>query len=281
MLCFQLLLSLNAKFHFFCPLIPRKLGILFSMFKRIHARSLIHLLSLVLGLYALTGCSSPAPEDRAWISPDATYWVHAVSVPPAPGSDDLLTTQELVVHQRWNPRTLVLVGGLESLCGTELKWLDATHLGLRLSLGDASKLQIKDGDQWGDLQFRVILHEDLVSHQVWSPDGQRCLVVIHTCMTDDWNLYLRRKGEPLYNAAMDTGWDDPDVLGGFGYTQPPIYLKWTGPRSAEIAVPGKSYQVTLRDHAGDVKVHWKFIASYKVPTPITGLAPKVKASKTP
>jgi hypothetical protein len=74
-------------------------------------------------------------------------------------------------------------------------------------------------------------------------------------------------GEPTYNDAMQQGWDDPDVFGGFDERQAPLSLEWIGPRQARVVIPGKRYGVTLREHAGDVSLRWVFDERHKMPKP--------------
>jgi hypothetical protein len=161
----------------------------------------------------------------------------------------------------------VLAEGLESLCGVDIVWVDAQTLGLRIPGARAEALRIHNADTWQGLTLRVDVHEDQVVRKEDSPDGQRRLIVVRTCESDDWNLYLRRQGEPTFNTAMQTGWDDPELAGGFSAEQPVLKLAWDGPRSATITVAGKNYNVTIRDHVGDVAVHWKFTPHYKPPSP--------------
>jgi hypothetical protein len=128
-------------------------------------------------------------------------------------------------------------------------------------------VRFQDNESWGDLKLRLELHEDQVSYKRESPDHERWLVVVKTCETDDWNLYLRRTGDPTFNAKMQEGWDDPDLAGGFSEAQPVMALDWTGPRSAKVVVLGKRYQVTVREEVGDVKLKWVFDERSKAPKP--------------
>jgi len=264
---FQYFLSLNDTIVFFEPLPPK------SQYSVPMIRPALVLLILAS---LLSACASPVPDDRAWLSPDHSSWIHMETVPVPPGSDALLPTRRLILHQRWSPTGQVLIEGLDDLCGTDVQWQDDQDLSLHLSLGDAAKLRVKDGDDWHGITLHVALTLDRVPVQSWSPDGARLLVIINKCDTGDWNLYLRRRGDPLFNAAMEDGWDDPDVFGGFGDSQKPIALKWTGPRNAEIDIPGKRYQVTLRDRIGDVSVKWRFKPAYHVPEGPTAQAPRLR-----
>jgi len=217
-----------------------------------------------LAVLLLAGCAKPLP-NMAFVSPDGFRWVAIESVPPAPDADEQVPTVRLVLRSRWWPRGLTLLDGVPTLCGTTVQWQDDATLFLRLPADRAFALKVRDQDAWSGVSVRVALHEDQVRLQSWSPDHERRLVVIQACESEAWNLYLRRKDEPNYNAAMRTGWDDPDLYGGFEANQPPLSLTWTGPRSAVIVVPGKRYGVTLREKVGDVAVRWVINERAKAP----------------
>lgn len=191
-------------------------------------------------------------------------------VAPQAGKDQLLPTRQLWLGGRaWRP-SLLLLEDVEDLCGVRAGWGDSTHLYLRAPAALGPKLRVKDGQAWGSVTVKVELHEDAVLLRQWSPDGERCLLAIGNCQQTQWNVYLRRKGEAAFNAAMDQGWDDPDVFGGFGWDQPPASLKWTGPRSATILVHGRNHGVTLRDRCGDVQLQWTFTRKDKKAGPQEG-----------
>jgi hypothetical protein len=218
-------------------------------------------------LLFLGACS--LPPDHALQSPDGSAWVRMDTVPADPAQDRWVATQRVTLQRRWSRDSLLLLDGVENLCGSDLRWLDAHTLGLRLPVAAQPHWKAGQRQDWDGIGLRLLWHEDQVLFQRNSADLQRRLVVLSACDTQDWNLYLRRPGEPLYNDAMQTGWDDPDVFGGFGPEQAPLSLEWTGPRSAVIVVPGKQYRVTLRNKVGDVAVQWKFDKKYKPPDPVT------------
>lgn len=227
--------------------------------------------------FALGACSHPGPQDQAFLSPDGSAWVHMETVPVDANKDQLLPTTRLVLQQRWNWGAQLLLEDIESLCGVQVLWVDAQTLGLRVPGARGKHLRIKDGETWHGILLRTQLHEAQVKPQALSPDGQRRLIVVSTCETDDWNLYLRRAGEPTFNAAMETGWDDPDLFGGFSGEQAPVSLRWTGPRSGEISVIGKNPRVTVRKQVGDVTVKWKFLESAIPPKPAMTTLEPIKA----
>jgi hypothetical protein len=221
----------------------------------------------------LAGCQAPV-EHWSMVAPDGRHWVAIEAVPPAPGSDDLQPTVRLRLKSRWRPGGRLLLEGVASLCGTTVQWQDDGRLSLRVPADRAPGLRVADGAAWAGVAIQVQVHEDQVVMQSPSPDGRLRLVVIKDCESEDWNLYLRRSGEPNYNAAMRKGWDDPDLFGGLGYNQPPLGLAWTGPRSARIEVPGSPYGVTLKRALGGVKVTWFFKKRFKLPpAPVQTLAP--------
>jgi len=188
-------------------------------------------------------------------------------VAPVEGSDELLSTLRLSLRTRCRPGGLVVLEGVETLCATQVLWQDNSTLSLRLPMDRAEHLKVRDGQSWGGVRVRVRLHEDQVKLKSWSPNRQYRLLVIESCETENWNLYLRRADEPDYNDAMTRGWDDPSVYGGLTASQPPLSLRWTGPRSAVITVPGKRYGVTLRGKVGEVAVRWRFRERAKAPQP--------------
>ncbi len=217
------------------------------------------LATFLVALGVLTAaCSKPLPEDQAFLSPDGQAWVHAESVAPDAEKDELLPSTRLVLKQKFGWGSPILVESLETLCGVHVQWIDAQTLGLRVPGPRAAGVRFKDGDQRNGLTLRLDVHEDQARHQAWSPDGLYRLVVVRTCETDDWNLYLRAQGEPTFNAAMQNGWDDPSLFGGFSELQPIVNLHWTGPRQARIEVVGKRYDVTVREKIGEVSLQWVF-----------------------
>lgn len=235
--------------------------------------------SCALLFLALSGCGVP-DQHSAFVAPGGSRWVEVETVAPAPGSDELQPTQRLSLRSRWRPGSRVVLDGLESLCGTTVQWTDARHLYLRVSADRVGGLQVHDGDTWGGTTVQVLVHTDQVVFDRPSPDGQLRLVLIKNCESEDWNLYLRRAGEPPYNEAMQQGWDDPDLFGGLGYTQPPLSLTWTDRRNARLEVPGKRYGVTLKTELGGVHVDWVFKEHYKLPQPqFQQLAPLKETAK--
>lgn len=228
---------------------------------------MIRFTRLLCTLALLAGCAKPAPEDSAFISPDGHAWVHAESVPADEAKDQLLPTTRLTLHERYSLTHRLLAEDLETLCGVHVIWLDPSTLGLRVPGARMGSVRFNDSERWGGILLRLQLHEDQVSYKRESPDHERWLIVVKTCETDDWNLYLRRTGEPTFNAKMQEGWDDPDLAGGFSEAQPVMALDWTGPRSAKVVVLGKRYQVTVREQVGDVKLKWVFDERSKAPKP--------------
>ena len=224
------------------------------------------------------GCAKPVP-NMSFVSPGQSRWVAIEQVMPDPAKDELVPTVRLTLKDRF--RSLVLLEGAESLCGTDVIWNSDDALSLSVPGDRESCLKVKDGAQWHGVTLSVVAHEKLMKMEAWSADGLWRLVVLQTCETENWNLYLRRAGEPTYNEAMKTGWDDPDLFGGFEGTQPPVSLKWTGERTAEIQVPGKPYGVTTRDKIGEVTVHWKFLTHYKLPEPAFQTLEPIKKAKNP
>jgi hypothetical protein len=215
-------------------------------------------------LVLLSACNAPR-ANMAFVSPNGKHWVSMEQVAPLPDGESLLPTWRLRLQDAWHSQGALLLDGVETLCATEISWKDDANLLLRVPADRVFAIKIHEGESWQGIKLHVQVHEDQVTMERWSADGQRRLIVIETCETQGWNLYLRRVGEPSYNEAMKTGWDDPDVFGGFEATQPPIALRWTGLRSAEIEVPGKAYGVTLRKRIADVSLRWKFISNFKVP----------------
>jgi hypothetical protein len=172
--------------------------------------------------------------------------------------------------------------GAKSLCGTSIQWLDDTHLFLRVSEERQAGLHVRDGDTWGDVQLRLQLHQDQILWRRESPDHSLSLLVIAECESGHWNLYLRRKGEPDYTAAMAQGWDDPELFGGFIEAQPVLDLEWTGPREACVEVALSPFGMTLRKKVGGVRMDWEFKKDYKhpdLPEGVLGKIPTVPASK--
>jgi hypothetical protein len=213
-------------------------------------------LCLTVFAVGLVGC---VPEPNAAIvGPDKDFWAEVQSVPPRPGTDELVPTQRLVLKSRWRPGSKVLVQGVPDFCGTDVRWLDSRLLGIRLSEDRASALTVADGFTWNGVTVKVGLHEDLVWMRRESPDGAFRLLVIANCETDDWNLYLRHAGEPVFTDAMKTGWDDPELFGGLSGVQAPLALEWIGARRARITVPQKLYHVTLRPEIDGVQVDWVY-----------------------
>lgn len=219
---------------------------------------------IILSLSLLLSCAKPV-ANMSFVAPGGGHWVAIEQAPPDEAKDELLPTVRLRLMNGW--RSKLILEGAESLCGTTVQWQDDKNLMLRLPGDRAGCARAADGESWDGVALRVLAHEDLLKMEQWSADGLWRLIVLQTCETENWNLYLRRAGEPTYNEAMKTGWDDPQLFGGFEATQPPLALRWTGPRSAEIEVPGKSYGVTTRDKIGEVTVHWKFTPHAKVPEP--------------
>jgi len=211
-------------------------------------------------------CTVPEPHT-AYVAPDQQHWVTIEKRAPVEGSDELLPTLRLRLKERCKPGSLTILEGVETLCGTDVVWKDNATLLVRLPMDRASHLKAQDGQSWGGVSLQVRLHEDQVKMRSWSPDRRYQLVVIEACETEDWNLYLRRSGEPDYNPDMQRGWDDPSVYGGFTSSQPPLSITWAGPRQAVISVPGKRYGVTLRSKVGEVSVRWRFRARVTVHRP--------------
>jgi hypothetical protein len=224
-------------------------------------------------LLALAGCAQPLP-NMSFVSADKSRWVDIEQVAPRAEKDELLPTIRLRLRERWHTGSLVLAEGLETLCGTNVAWQEDGSLLVRLPADRVEFLKIREGEGWSGIPLHVAAHEDQVKLSRESPDGALRLVVIETCETESWNLYLRRAGEPNFNAAMQAGWDDPDLVGGFEANQRPLSLGWTGPREAEIQVPGKRYGVTVRDRVGEVRVHWRFLPKASPPeAPFETLSP--------
>lgn len=215
-----------------------------------------------LGL--LCSCNTPV-QNMSFVSDDKRHWVAMDQLPPAPGGDELLPTLRLTLQDRWHSRGPVVLEGLETLCGTQVTWLDNANLQLRVPADRVFAIRVHEGDHWQGLTLHVQVHEDQVKLERVSADKQRRLLIIANCESGGWNLFLRRAGEPSFNEAMREGWNDPDLFGGFDENQPALALQWTGPRSAEIEVPGKRYGVTLRDRIGDVTLKWRFIKKFKLP----------------
>jgi hypothetical protein len=212
-------------------------------------------LTSVLFWAVISGCSKPLP-NRSVSAEDGRHWVDLEQCAANEKNEELLPTQRLRLKNAWRPDSLVLVEGVETMCGTDTIWKSPKELVLRLPGDRAEYVKVKDGQTWDGVKVLVQLHDDLLVFNKPSSDGQRRLVVIQNCETESWNLYLRRAGEPTYNKAMKTGWDDPDVFGGFEFRQPALSLDWIGPRSAVVKVPGKLYGVTLREKIDDVTVKW-------------------------
>lgn len=222
-------------------------------------QNLLHALFPAALLFSGACAKAPA-ETEANFAPHRGAWVRVVQVPADPSKEELLPTYRLHLENGglFNGG-LDLVQGVDNLCGIDSHWIDDEHLLLRVPARQAAHLALSGPQLWQGIDIRIDLHEDQVRQQAVSPDGQRRLVVIADCQHGDWNVYLRRAGEPNFNAAMDQGWDDPDVFGGFSALQPVSYLRWTGPRSAEIGVPDKQYGTQVREKIGDVTLKWKFL----------------------
>lgn len=217
---------------------------------------------------SLSGCTSKPAAQEGIFAPSGSRWVRIEKLPPDPAHDQLLPTLRLSLGTSGSSDRLPLMEGVETLCGVDVVWQDEDHLLLRVSGAKASHLKAVS-QAWKGIDVQVQLHQDQVKKDVTSADGQRRLVVIATCESGEWNLYLRKNGAATYNDAMETGWDDPEVFGGFGPNQEPLDLRWTGPRSAEITLPGLPLGVTLRRQIDDVSVRWKFLPNYEPPPPKT------------
>jgi hypothetical protein len=217
-------------------------------------------------LSLLQGCHAPIPH-ASFVSGDTKHWVALQQKAPAQDSDELLPTIRLQLQDAWTDDGPVLLEGVQTLCGTDVIWKDDANLLLRVPEEHSSSILVHEGQVWKGVTLHVMVHDDQVKMERWSPDGKLRLVDIASCESGSWNIYLRRVGEPTYNNAMKTGWDDPDVFGGFDERQAPLSITWTGPREALVVLPGKRYGVTLREHIGGVTLHWRFLEKYKMPKP--------------
>lgn len=186
------------------------------------------------------------------------------TVEPAPGSDELMPTKRLRLAEDGRTDSLVLLEGASSLCDSTVQWTDDGHLFLRLPEADLPGLHATDGMSWGGVELRLQVHSDQVSRRP-SPDGSLDLVVIQQCESQNWNLYLRRAGQPDYQRSMRLGWGDPSLFGGFTWLQPCLDVEWIGPRSACVEVAYRRNGVTLRHEVGGVHVEWVFRAGYQRP----------------
>ena len=217
-------------------------------------------------LAALLGAPlAAAPPASAYVAPGGLRWVALETVPPKPGSDELLPTQRLRLAEEGHPGGLVLLEGVRSMCDTTVRWDDDGHLFLRVPEQDGPGLRVRDGRRWGGVLIRLQVHDDQVLVRRPSPDGTRSLLVIEQCESQDWNLYLRRAGEPDYGPAMRLGWGDPQLVGGFPWLQPCLDVEWTGPRSACVVVAYRRNGVTLRRQVAGVRVDWIFQGNYRRP----------------
>jgi len=210
----------------------------------------------------LCGCQAPPPRSGL-VAPDGEGRVSVESVPPAPGSDELLPTVRLRLQHSSVPGSLVLMDGARSLCDTDIRWTDAAHLYLRVPEERLPGLHVRDGDTWGAVSIRLDVHQDQVLFRRESPDGSLSLLVIAQCESGHWNLYLRHRGDPDYKAAMAEGWGDPELFGGFMEEQPALALEWMGPRQACIEVALNAYGMTLKPEVAGVKVDWIFRRDFR------------------
>jgi hypothetical protein len=223
------------------------------------ARSWQKLLRILPGIFSmllLSACQNP-PTD-AQFSPDGRRWIRVEELPPDPAKEQLLPTQRLVLGGAWARSPLVLVEDMENFCGLATRWIDASRFYLELPLAAAPNLRVQDGQVWAGVTLEVRGQQRDLLFDRYSNDYLRRLVVIANCERTLWNLYLRNAGDPLYDAAMEEGWNDPRLFGGFSAKQPAFELTWTGPRRARIRVAGRLQGITLRESIEDVRVDWVF-----------------------
>jgi hypothetical protein len=221
------------------------------------------LLAMILtGL--LAGCNSPE-TNRSFVAPGGGHWVAMEELPPKADEDRLLPTLRLSLKSRFDSAGPLILEGVETLCGTHVQWMDPHNLRLSIGADRAGHVKITQGQRWGKITLHLTLHHQQLKFDLWSPDGERRLLVIASCESEAWNVYLRRPEEPIYNEAMQRGWDDPDLFGGFEASQQPLALKWTSSRSAEIRVAGRRHEVTVREQVGDVSLKWVFVRNFSRP----------------
>ena len=108
----------------------------------------------------------------SYVAPDQKHWVAMESVEPSPEKDELLPTLRLRLEGRFGAGPLVLEG-LETLCGTHLLWQDSSSLLIRIGADRAQALRVREGGLWKGVAIHVMVHEEQVTMERWSPDGQR------------------------------------------------------------------------------------------------------------
>lgn len=211
--------------------------------------------SYILVAATLLACVPKPPEGSAAYAPGGQAWVRQELIPPS--GEERRTLRRFWLETRFG--RLVLLEGLAEPCGLDTFWEAEDQLRLRLPVPLARHLKVVHGQRWRGIGLSVEQHEDQLRMSSASPDGQRRLIVVYTCRDNSWMVYLRRAGEPNYNAAMDRGWGDPNLFGGFDYQRVPLELVWTGPRSARLRVRGGRAGVTVKEHCGDVDLKWEFV----------------------
>lgn len=219
----------------------------------------------ILLLPLLLAFKAPPDAHSAFIAPGRGAWVDVETVQPRPGTDQLLPTLRLRLETSESGGSLVVLDGVLTLCGTDVVWTDAGHLTLRLPEAHLHNLRVHDGQVWKGIEIQVLIHEDQIGLESVSPDRRFRLVVLKECESENWNLYLRTVGEPLYNQAVGTGWNDPDLFGGGTWVSPAVDLEWTGPRSACIEVANLSLVGTRRTKLMGISLEWVNDDHYRPP----------------
>ncbi|MGH7442818.1 MAG: hypothetical protein ACREKE_09125 [bacterium] len=236
-----------------------------------------------LALFLACVCASPVWASSFDIqAPSGGAKVTVETVQPGPDSDDPLPTQRLVLKVPGHFKGTLLVDGLRTTCDTDIRWVGADRLYLRLSEAYATHLRVYNGEAIGPVSVQVQVHTDQVLRRVSSPDGAYVLVEIDQCETEDWSLYLRRAGASDYEKAMDLGWGDPTLCGGLQGQFPLEDLEWTGSRSACAVVAQHPFGARFRSKVGPVTIEWVYDPYYRrPPDKMTPLGPprKKKAFK--
>lgn len=155
-------------------------------------------------------------------------------------------------------RRAVLAKGFESMCGIGMGWQGNEAFKMRVPVPDADKV-LMPFSVFDGVTINRETHEDFVFLQSGNVEGTLRLVAIRNCEGTEWNVYLRKAGEPNFNADMQKGWADPSVAGGFDLRRDLKSITWKGPRRAEILVQGNRGQVQTRDMVGGVYLSWKFL----------------------
>ena len=183
--------------------------------------------------FCLQACSPDrqTPPENALMSPNNLFWVELENNSP---TSDERSDQNLHLAGLKHQEKLPLLLGIENMCDTQARWLDAKNLMLSLPQFQLPYLKTKAGTKWQGVTIHIEVHQRQVKFSKTSPSRNQRLVVIEDCQKTHWKLYLRDADAPTYSYLEQ----DPNLLVQGEWLRPVLALKWLDEETAELIVGG-------------------------------------------